>query len=871
MNNLLKKLNFKFLTLCLFVIIFQRAFAQGTTCAGATSLTVDGACGSGAISDATIDGNATVCGGTVVREAWYVFTATSASITIAVNANRDVAIELLSTCAGAAIGCDNTTVGAGIDTETLNATGLTIGTTYYVRVVNVGANNMTLNSLCITTTASGGTGCTSNTTLYPSATFTPTCDGSAENITTAGYATEYSMVYVTAGTTYTFSSSNSTDYLTIANSGGGAPVYASGTTPVIWTASITGPVRFYNNTNSACGTNTSIRTRAVMCGTPPPAYNPCTSTTNIASCGTTINATIASGTGAFGGTSSCGFTTSGKELIYTFTPTTTGNYYIQQTSSFAYIDYQFKLVSAGCSSSGWTCVDDISGAGTSSSAMALTAGTAYYILLDPESTAGGNVSFSVLCPPSPPTNDNCAGALSIPVNSGSSCTSLANGTIFGATATGYANACGGTPDDDVWYSFVAASSTHSISITNIIGSTSDMYHSVYAGSCASLGSPILCSDPNTSTISGLILGNTYFVRVYSWTSTGNQTSTFSVCVTTPPPTGVCGNPANNDYCSNPATLTQGVGTFSSTTSSTYSSDQPGNVSSIFCGSMENNSWYSFVATGTTASFPFTSVSGCTWNDGVQAQVYKVSTNASGCCTSFTSVSNCYNPGTTATGTVNATGLTVGQTYILMVDGFAGDVCNFTVSGWTAVGILPMELLTFTGHNEDEKNKIQWVTASEKDSKYFTIEKSKDGITFEKLMDIDAAGFSTSPQYYNAFDLQPFKEISYYRLKLFNVDHSFEYSNIISINNKNLTDYISDARPNPTNGSMEFDLNSNSKQKVLIEIYSNTGLLVSSEQKIIDGGYKSINLDLNQYASGIYLLKVLFETSGRSEIQKIIKN
>ena len=123
--------------------------------------------------------------------------------------------------------------------------------------------------------------CTSNSSLYPSSTFTPACSGSSETITSAGYATEYSMVYVTSGNTYTFSSSISTDYLTLANSAGGAPIYAFGTTPVIWTATFTGPVRFYDNTNSSCGTNTTFRNRIVICSAPP-ANDNCSGAINVA-------------------------------------------------------------------------------------------------------------------------------------------------------------------------------------------------------------------------------------------------------------------------------------------------------------------------------------------------------------------------------------------------------------------------------------------------------------------------------------------------------------------------------------------------------------------------------------------------------------
>ena len=77
--------------------------------------------------------------------------------------------------------------------------------------------------------------------------------------------------------------------------------------------------------------------------------------------------------------------------------------------------------------------------------------------------------------------------------------------------------------------------------------------------------------------------------------------------------------------------------------------------------------------------------------------------------------------------------------------------------------------------------------------------------------------------------------------------------------------------NPTNGIIEFDVNMKQKGNILIELYSNTGVLIKTSQQLLEGGYKSLNLDLEEYDSGIYLLKVSFENSGKTEIQKIIKN
>ncbi|HPH23960.1 MAG TPA: hypothetical protein PLW32_08765, partial [Chitinophagaceae bacterium] len=66
------------------------------------------------------------------------------------------------------------------------------------------------NSQCLTATNG----------LWPTATFAPTCTGTAQSITTAGYASEYSNVALTAGVTYIFSSSNAADLITISDATG---------------------------------------------------------------------------------------------------------------------------------------------------------------------------------------------------------------------------------------------------------------------------------------------------------------------------------------------------------------------------------------------------------------------------------------------------------------------------------------------------------------------------------------------------------------------------------------------------------------------------------------------------------------------------
>jgi hypothetical protein len=62
------------------------------------------------------------------------------------------------------------------------------------------------------------------------------------------------------------------------------------------------------------------------------------------------------------------------------------------------VDYYYKAVSSGCSSTGWICTGaELDGAATGGS-FNLTAGTQYYIMVDPEFTTGGSAVFNIACP-----------------------------------------------------------------------------------------------------------------------------------------------------------------------------------------------------------------------------------------------------------------------------------------------------------------------------------------------------------------------------------------------------------------------------------------------------------------------------------------
>ncbi|HIE78676.1 MAG TPA: hypothetical protein EYP92_07690, partial [Candidatus Thioglobus sp.] len=135
----------------------------------------------------------------------------------------------------------------------------------------------------------------------------------------------------------------------------------------------------------------------------------------------------------------------------------------------------------------------------------------------------------------PPPNDNCGQATGITPNSDSSCTESTSGVLVGATPSPEPNTCGGSADDDVWFEFVATSENHAISLYNIVGNTQDLYHVLYEGSQCDNLTQIYCSDADDSVANGLTVGNTYTIRVYSYTANQLDYLTFDICVFTVPP------------------------------------------------------------------------------------------------------------------------------------------------------------------------------------------------------------------------------------------------------------------------------------------------------------------------------------------------
>ena len=270
----------------------------------------------------------------------------------------------------------------------------------------------------------------------------------------------------------------------------------------------------------------------------------CASAINISACGNAEVANFSATPGIFNPVNNnCGFNTLGQELLYSFTPTTSGNYELNITStSGGFVNYFFKDASAGdCSNYGWSCIGSVGSPGNVFIGF-LNAGTPYYILLDKEFATAGSQTFSIVCPATAPANNEASGAIPITVNAGCTGAPYTNVNAFQSIDEPIPS-CSNGGFATVWYSFTAPASG-AVRVSTDLGSGNtnfDTRVALYGATNPADYSSfelISCDEDGGSVVgfglmsvlyaTGLTPGNTYYIQVGNNDNSGEGTFCLAV-------------------------------------------------------------------------------------------------------------------------------------------------------------------------------------------------------------------------------------------------------------------------------------------------------------------------------------------------------
>lgn len=99
--------------------------------------------------------------------------------------------------------------------------------------------------------------------------------------------------------------------------------------------------------------------------------------------------------------------------------------------------------------------------------------------------------------------------------------------------------------------------------------------------------------------------------------------------------------------------------------------------------------------------------------------------------------------------------------------------------------VPVELIAFIAKPTDSSMLVEWMTASETNNDYFTLERSKDGVAWETVCMLAGAVNSFDIVHYMCVDEQPYAGKSFYRLIETDINKQNTYSRIISVDTDQL--------------------------------------------------------------------------------------
>ena len=167
--------------------------------------------------------------------------------------------------------------------------------------------------------------------------------------------------------------------------------------------------------------------------------------------------------------------------------------------------------------------------------------------------------------------------------------------------------------------------------------------------------------------------------------------------------------------------------------------------------------------------------------------------------------------------------------------------------------MPIELVSFDAKPvENSIAQLDWVTASETNNDYFTIEKSKDATEWQEVIIVDGTENSSQLTSYAAIDKNPYNGISYYRLKQTDYDGQFSYSQIRSVSIEELERPQINIYPNPAYSQITIE-----GEKSEIEdfrIYNIQGQNVSAFIKVVERTEFMLTMDISKLPNGIYIVK-----------------
>jgi autotransporter-associated beta strand protein len=206
-----------------------------------------------------------------------------------------------------------------------------------------------------------------------------------------------------------------------------------------------------------------------------------------------------------------------------------------------------------------------------------------------------------------------------------------------------------------------------------------------------------------------------------------------------------------------------------------------------------------------------------------------------------------------------------------ISGTPRTACQLSDGEIVPTSTLPVKLVSFAAEEKNGVAHLNWITASEINSEYFEVLRSSDGINFESVGKVDAAGNSNDFIQYSFMDESPLQGQNYYRLAQYDFDGQKELFNIVWVSVVEKMQHLMEVYPSPTNGKTTFVFSSEKGGMYRLNILNVLGETAYSA--IVAGieGENKFNLNLSDFPNGTYIINVVNPQNSTSSTKFVKEN
>jgi len=279
-------------------------------------------------------------------------------------------------------------------------------------------------------------------------------------------------------------------------------------------------------------------------------------------------------------------------------------------------------------------------------------------------------------------------------------------------------------------------------------------------------------------------------------------------------------------------------------------------SSYSCGTFDNTSDRTFTDMGFQPDFLLIYA----YNGGPATPVFRIGSVAAATDKSFKFTATAGLTGRIKAFT--ASGFTAGANQTEVMVSWQTQHYYLATSGGTA---LPVQLTSFEAMKDNNNVLLHWQTGSEINSDRFEIMHSTDGVTFEKIGTMPAAGSSNDWLDYEFLHENPGRGIHYYQLVQFDQDGTSEKFKVLNINFNDAFNIITQLYPNPASDNLNMYYNSPEGGTYQLNITNGNGTNVYHAQIPTMPGDNKFLLPLSSYANGTYIITLVDPANNSSSV------